>query len=103
MSFPLKFGQFFSYLCNQPITWKWNSTWLLHRSSFKKFRCKCLKQGHQKFWVDILICFLKRSFRNFALKMCSDKFFLKDALAYSSIGLTFIIAALAAYLLFYNL
>jgi len=32
--------------------------------------------------------------------MCSDNFFLKHALAYSAV--TFIIAALAAYLLFYN-
>src|SRR6218665_2291699 len=67
---------------------------------FKKFWCKCLKYGNQKFWVDILIFFLKRSFRNFALKMCSDKCFIKHALTYSAI--TFIIAALAAYFLFYN-
>jgi len=50
------------------------------KMKFNKFRCKWLKYGHQKLWVDILIFVYKRSFRLFALKMCSDKFFLKHGI-----------------------
>src|SRR6218665_592372 len=46
--------------------------------------------------------FPRRSFRHFALKMCSDECSLKHALTYSDIDLTFIVAALAACILFYN-
>ena len=59
------------------------------------------KTGSSEILGEYINLFPKRSLRNVTLKMCSDKFLLKHALAYSAI--TFIIAALAAYLLFYNL